>query len=109
MKTIKSIDGKSMLIGCLLACTIFFAMGATDAPNKWDDKQQWETGTIRSRDGMFRLFPDKDYNDEIIQNRFSDHKEWPVGWEPLTCRTANGQTDERSIKAGVWLVRKRIK
>ena len=28
MKTIKSIDGKSLLIGGLLACTIFFATGA---------------------------------------------------------------------------------
>ena len=28
MKTLKSIDGKSLLIGGLLACTIFFATGA---------------------------------------------------------------------------------
>ena len=41
MKTIKSIDGKSLLIGGLLACTIFFAMGATSTTDKWDDEQQW--------------------------------------------------------------------
>ena len=41
MKTIKSIDGKSLLIGGLLASTIFFAMGATSPTDKWDDKQVW--------------------------------------------------------------------
>ena len=32
MKTIKSIDGKSLLIGGFLACTIFFATGAGGGP-----------------------------------------------------------------------------
>jgi len=41
MKTLKSIDGKSLLIGGLLASTIFFAMGATGPVDKWDDKQEW--------------------------------------------------------------------
>ena len=41
MKTIKSIDGKSLLIGGLLASTIFFAMGATGPKDQWDDKQEW--------------------------------------------------------------------
>ena len=69
MKTIKSIDGKSMLIGCLLACIFFFATGAQDAgakpeaePKKnkakpvnkldmpaadgWDTEQQWDWQVI---------------------------------------------------------------
>ena len=46
MKTLKSIDGKSLLIGCLLASTIFFAMGATGPADKWDDKQEWLVGSV---------------------------------------------------------------
>ena len=46
MKTLKSIDGKSLLIGGLLACTIFFAMGATGPTDKWDDEQLWQTKVI---------------------------------------------------------------
>ena len=42
---IKSIDGKSLLIGGLLASTIFFAMGSTSPTDKWGDKQEWEVAT----------------------------------------------------------------
>ena len=38
MKTLKSIDGKSLLIGCLLASTIFFATGAVDDTPKIKDR-----------------------------------------------------------------------
>jgi len=43
MRTLKSIDGKSLLIGGLLASTIFFAMGATSKTDagKWDNEQVW--------------------------------------------------------------------
>ena len=46
MKTIKSIDGKSLLIGGLLASTIFFAVGATGPTDKWDDEQVWSIKLI---------------------------------------------------------------
>lgn len=52
MKTLKSIDGKSLLIGGLLASTIFFAMGATSPTDKWDDKQEW---VIASRSDILAL------------------------------------------------------
>ena len=41
MKTLKSIDGKSLLIGGLLASTIFFAVGSTSPTDKWDQEQVW--------------------------------------------------------------------
>jgi hypothetical protein len=53
MKTLKSIDGKSLLIGGLLASTVFFAMGATSKTDagKWDDKQVWEVKSYMSIGG----------------------------------------------------------
>ena len=48
MRTIKSIDGNSLLIGDLLASTIFFAMGATSKTDKWDDGQVWHTMRLKA-------------------------------------------------------------
>ena len=38
----KNIDIKSLLIGGLLASTIFFGVAATSPTDKWDDKQLWK-------------------------------------------------------------------
>ena len=43
MNTLKSIDGKSLLIGALMASTIFFATGATRPTDVWDNQQEWLT------------------------------------------------------------------
>ena len=104
MKTIKSIDGKSLLIGGFLACTIFFAIGATGPTDKWDDQQQWETGTLYYQYGKFRLWPDKDGGKFPGAERYTNLNEWPAGWEPTAAVTKNGSTD-----LGVWYVRKRFK
>ena len=49
MKTLKSIDGKSLLIGGLLASTVFFAMGATGPADKWDDEQSWQVISVENK------------------------------------------------------------
>ena len=89
MKTLKSIDGKSLLIGGLLASTIFFAMGATSSTDKWDDKQEWEvaTGIKLEKTGFLT------YTDNTAKGPIG----WKVkgGWEPFT---ANGQVYRRRIK-----------
>ena len=38
----KSIDTKSLLIGALLASTMFFGVAATGPSDKWDSSQIWE-------------------------------------------------------------------
>jgi hypothetical protein len=38
----KSIDIKSLLIGALLASTIFLGVAATSPADKWDEKQEWK-------------------------------------------------------------------
>ena len=84
MKTLKSIDGKSLLIGGLLASTIFFAVGATSPTDKWDDQQIWHTETT---------------------NKFYGDK----GWEPFAYdHDAVRIVDGNPIKGGIiW--RKRFK
>ena len=37
----KTIDIKSIIIGVLLASTIFLGVAATGVNDKWDDKQEW--------------------------------------------------------------------
>ena len=44
----KNIDMKSLLIGGLLASTIFFGVAATSPTDKWDNEQQWDFHTIPS-------------------------------------------------------------
>ena len=41
MKTLKSIDIKSALIGFLLCSIFFFGLAATSPVDKWDAKQEW--------------------------------------------------------------------
>lgn len=41
MKTVKSIDVKSFLIGMLLASTILLGMAATGPTDQWDKQQEW--------------------------------------------------------------------
>ena len=68
MKTLKSIDGKSLLIGGLLASTIFSATGAQDGvgggvvdgahpeaepkgrkSGKWNDEQSWQVISVENK------------------------------------------------------------
>ena len=37
----KHIDIKSLIIGALLASSIFLGVAATGVNDKWDDKQEW--------------------------------------------------------------------
>jgi len=39
--TMKSIDTKSLIIGALLASTIFLGVAATSPTDKWDNEQFW--------------------------------------------------------------------
>ncbi len=41
MKTLKTIDIKSALIGFLLCSIFFFGLAATSPVDKWDAKQEW--------------------------------------------------------------------
>ena len=50
MKAIKSIAGKSLLIGGLLTSTIF-STGCTSPTNKWDDKQEWIVKSCNQPEG----------------------------------------------------------
>ena len=43
--TMKNIDAKSIIIGALLASTIFLGVAATSPTDKWDDKQEWTIKT----------------------------------------------------------------
>ena len=83
MKTLKSIDGKSLLIGSLLASTIFFATGATGLADKWDQKQQWELGVLREEEDGYALlrreYVEGDFKAKVIY----ELKKWPAGWEPI--------------------------
>jgi len=45
----KTIDLKSLIIGILLASTLFLGIAATNQGDKWDNKQQWEFGTSRGK------------------------------------------------------------
>ena len=62
MKTLKSIDGKSLLIGGLLACTIFIATGSTSPEDKWDNGQMWEFD-------FFDIYPPEDQKKEQLINQ----------------------------------------
>ena len=96
MKTIKSIDGKSLLIGGLLACTIFFAMGATSTTDKWDDEQQWKVGEIKYYKG--NALEDESWALIQVGPKYTKSKEWPKGWEPLEHRQDNWRSVRKRIK-----------
>ena len=93
----KSIDIKSLLIGSLLALTIFLGVAATGPADKWDEKQQWAVGELKwtfvetARELKWNLREDE--NDK--PTAYSD--KWPAGWEPV------------SFDGKYWRVRKRIK
>ena len=107
MKTLKSIDGKSMLIGCLLATTIFFATGATGITDKWSEQQQWEIGKItKGTEPAYLLWRDiivplkGSSQSTRIKETTTKYHEWPRGWEPIRI----SDKDPRTI-----IVRRRIK
>ena len=79
MKTIKSIDGKSLLIGGLLACTIFFATGATSPTDKWDDKQEWLTADMTIMRG-YGLITSERY--DLPNGGKGTFYKTAAGWEP---------------------------
>ena len=109
MKTIKSIDGKSLLIGGLLACVIFLAMGATGPKEEWDNKQEWVVGevhdTFEGTTAQYLAMTDaerkkakkvyqlnyfgKDWSEDVfkwngkLEHQHQQHKVWPLGWEPI--------------------------
>jgi len=58
----KNIDVKSLLIGTLLASTIFLGVAATSPTDKWDDNQVWEVKTDR---------------------RMKEEGKGQAGWEPF--------------------------
>ena len=101
MKTLKSIDGKSLLIGGLLTAVMFLGLGATSITDKWSQAQKWETGRIIVLNKGFDLLPDKDRLAKDFADRYTHHTEWPAGWEPInryTDGTALGWTARRRIK-----------
>ena len=85
MKTIKSIDGKSLLIGGLLACTVFLAMGsATHKDHLWDRASKWETGVVIIEEGKgYTLRKHYSFGDNFIKRDAGPIKVWPAGWEPI--------------------------
>ena len=124
----KNIDVKSLLIGVLATALLFAcadadkalpsivseAKAATGVNDKWDDKQQWETGTIEvsgralRENAEFILTTDKDRMLELVLARSTKHTEWPTGWEPIGPGLMISVPGEGS-KGVVWNVRKRIK
>ena len=81
--TMKDIDIKSVIIGALLATTVFFGMGATgkDDKDKWDNEQVWETVF----DGVAPL-------EETVINGKTIFVFRSKGWEP------HGRSWRRRIK-----------
>ena len=114
MKTLKSIDGKSLLIGGLLASTIFFATGAQDGvvdgaqpeaepksrkSRKWNDEQSWQVISVENKPP----FDDSDPNNAKETANWIRKKAQRVrGKEPFAVTMYKGG------KARVWY-RKRDK
>ena len=116
MKTLKSIDGKSLLIGGLLALTIFFAAGAQDGvgggvvdgaqpepksrkSGKWNDEQSWQVISVENKPP----FDDSDPNNAKETANWIRKKAQRVrGKEPFAV------TMDKGGKARVWY-RKRDK
>ena len=114
MKTLKSIDSKSLLIGGLLASTIFFATGAQDGvvdgaqpeaePKgrkfvKWNDKQSWQVISVENKPPFDASDPK---NAEEIANWIRKKTQRVRGKEPFAV------TMDKGGKARVWY-RKRDK
>ncbi|MDP6905201.1 MAG: hypothetical protein QF406_12225 [Verrucomicrobiota bacterium] len=90
----KLIDIKSLLIGVLLASTIFLGVAATSPADKWNEKQRWAVGKlvwgkINARNSKWMLTEDS--------KTLAHSDKWPEGWEPI------------SHDGKHWRVRKRIK
>ena len=81
MKTLKSIDGKSLLIGGLLASTIFFAVGATGPTDKWDKDQVWEHTDFKElkAQGLLEIVKENGFSTVRIKG----------GWEPYAFSEQN--------------------
>ena len=106
-KTIKSIDGKSLLIGGLLASTIFLALGATSPTDKWDEKQVWEFGELQVGTDRGNGFgkPAWLLSRPNLGDGYSEKlKEYPKGWEVIDVQTMDSRTEQ-----GRATVRRRIK
>jgi len=90
----KSIDIKSLLVGSILALTIFLGVAATGPTDKWDEKQRWAVGKLVW--GKINTKNSKWILTEVSKTVAHSDK-WPEGWEPI------------SHDGKHWRVRKRIK
>jgi len=90
----KNIDVKSLLIGTLLASTIFLGVAATSPTDKWDKEQRWEVGKV-----AWQEIPNGDTKWVLQEDSKPVHHShvWPAGWEPI------------SYDGKHWRVRKRVK
>ena len=88
--TMKNIDMKSLLIGGLLASTIFFGVAATSPTDKWDEDQRWEITIVDSSKQKYSIAGGYEGQYE----RFG--KEWDdaaIGAEPFAIRDKGVSTD----------------
>ena len=86
----KNIDMKSLLIGGLLASTIFFGVAATSPTDKWDEDQRWEITIVDSSKQKYSIAGGYEGQYE----RFG--KEWDdaaIGAEPFAIRDKGVSTD----------------
>jgi len=101
---------KNYIIGALTASLLLLATGATGKADKWDNQQQWQTGTVYVIDKgkAFALFIGDTSNTPIGSEK------WPTGWEPIQW-VDQGHQGQPKIKKGVgvaseiWQVRRRVK
>ena len=89
MKTLKSIDTKSALIGFLLCSILFLGAAATSSVDKWDAKQEWLVA------GSNELFGQKQLERKKMGGMVVYHS--TEGWEPM------------QAEGGAITYRKRIK
>ena len=75
MKTLKSIDTKSALIGFLLCSILFLGAAATSSVDKWDAKQEWLVA------GSNELFGQKQLERKKMGGMVVYHSK--EGWEPI--------------------------
>tara|TARA_Y100001938_G_scaffold148043_2_gene230690 strand:+ start:5573 stop:5905 length:333 start_codon:yes stop_codon:yes gene_type:complete len=100
MKTIKSIDGKSLLIGGLLVAIMFIGVAAQEAPKKAAQKYEyaWMLEPVYALSAGEEL---KKLNDDVLTPsiRSADYLNWAAkdGWE--VCPSGiNHKIDNRGWK-----------
>jgi|TARA_B100001971_G_scaffold161320_1_gene151345 hypothetical protein len=89
MKTLRSLDIKSALVGFLLCSIFLLGVAATSSTDKWDAKQEWLVA------GSNALFGNKQLEREKMGGMVVYHSKG--GWEPF------------QAEGGAITYRKRIK